>query len=443
MSICETYSSDDENDGLPSIPAVSVNETLPSTSHSLMDNSSDKQYTSQSQVQQTSPNVQPPSNIQHNPQSQSNTQSRLPQAQINPHPQPNLHPQTNLQPQLPQLNSNSRNLYYSNPYTHPHQVQLPAPSAPVSYYNYNNNITRPKISLINSDILTHSNSLDSSVSPHINQDKSIADINIELRNNNNNHVNGLRNSNTAKPYTCSFNGCKWSFARQSDLRRHSKSHSEPTYNCPYYKNDNTCHRNGGAFNRLDVLKRHLKLVHFVKDKQSQNEDFGWCRSCQRMFPNIKSFLNHCNNCAETCLPVEWKIHNYQATNPKKSIINNNMKHDIPIKSNENQSLTANENQSLSSNENQPLTTNENQSLSSASSNDNAYTIYPKSKDDSINENLINFDKLNEKNILEKFADSAFEQEFNKRDFTYSNIRTNNDEIDDEPSKKKLKLNKED
>ncbi|CUM49647.1 unnamed protein product [Debaryomyces tyrocola] len=113
-----------------------------------------------------------------------------------------------------------------------------------------------------------------------------------------------------RPYACSFPGCDWAFARQSDLRRHAKSHSEPSYHCPYWRNDPTCHRNGGAFNRLDVLKRHLKLVHYVQDKHQivdgSKEDPGWCRACQRMFPNSKTFIDHCLECAQQLTPAEWK-----------------------------------------------------------------------------------------------------------------------------------------
>ncbi|CAK9436463.1 uncharacterized protein LODBEIA_P10210 [Lodderomyces beijingensis] len=130
-----------------------------------------------------------------------------------------------------------------------------------------------------------------------------------------------------KPFTCTHVNCDWSFARQSDLTRHAKAHTAPQYHCPYWKNDPTCHKNYGAFNRLDVLKRHLKLVHYVKDKQppvggggnsegandmsAETErgvspgDPGWCRACQRMFPNSKAFIEHCHDCARNTQPAEW------------------------------------------------------------------------------------------------------------------------------------------
>jgi hypothetical protein len=107
-----------------------------------------------------------------------------------------------------------------------------------------------------------------------------------------------------RPYPCQYEGCHWSFARLSDQRRHLRSHQKPTFHCPYWNSDPTCHRNGGAFNRLDVLKRHLRLVHFVQFKQS---DSGWCRVCQKMFPTPKHFVEHCDKCAQAARPTEWKV----------------------------------------------------------------------------------------------------------------------------------------
>lgn len=137
-----------------------------------------------------------------------------------------------------------------------------------------------------------------------------------------------------RPYACSFPGCDWAFARQSDLRRHSKSHAEPSYHCPYWRNDPTCHRNGGAFNRLDVLKRHLKLVHYVQDKHqivaNSKEDPGWCRACQRMFPNSKSFIDHCLECAQQLAPAEWKSNDSQKNAPTQANnVHNNQGMQIP------------------------------------------------------------------------------------------------------------------
>lgn len=113
-----------------------------------------------------------------------------------------------------------------------------------------------------------------------------------------------------RPFRCEFAACDWAFSRQLDLRRHAKLHIEPMFHCPYWRNDPTCHRNGGAFNRLDVLKRHLKLVHYVQDKlqlmEHLREDPGWCRACQRMFPSSKYFVDHCLECAHLGTAVEWK-----------------------------------------------------------------------------------------------------------------------------------------
>ncbi|QRG38873.1 hypothetical protein FDK38_003292 [Candidozyma auris] len=113
----------------------------------------------------------------------------------------------------------------------------------------------------------------------------------------------------SKPFACSYQDCEWSFARQSDLRRHEKSHNEPMFHCPYWRTDPTCHRNGGSFNRLDVLKRHLRLVHYVKDKEHMypGSDPGWCRSCQKMFQSSKHFVEHCVECANSISVADWRL----------------------------------------------------------------------------------------------------------------------------------------
>lgn len=105
---------------------------------------------------------------------------------------------------------------------------------------------------------------------------------------------GTSQLDSLKPFSCTHPGCQWAFARLSDQRRHLKCHQTPRYNCPYWKFDNKCHKNGGTFNRLDVLKRHLKLVHYVQFKQS---DSGWCRVCEKMFNSPKHFVEHCEQCA--------------------------------------------------------------------------------------------------------------------------------------------------
>lgn len=115
--------------------------------------------------------------------------------------------------------------------------------------------------------------------------------------------------NKNKPYKCSYLECEWSFARQSDLRRHSKSHAAPQYYCPYWRKDQTCHKNGGAFNRLDVLKRHLRLVHYIPDFHAgsvkSKNDSGWCKACQKMFANSKMFIEHCALCASSVAATKW------------------------------------------------------------------------------------------------------------------------------------------
>lgn len=108
----------------------------------------------------------------------------------------------------------------------------------------------------------------------------------------------------SKPYACKFPDCPWSFARKSDQRRHLRSHENPTFHCPYWQSDPTCHRNGGSFNRLDVLKRHLKLVHFVQFKQSES---GWCRTCEKIFNSPKHFVEHCEKCAESIRPQNREV----------------------------------------------------------------------------------------------------------------------------------------
>lgn len=106
-----------------------------------------------------------------------------------------------------------------------------------------------------------------------------------------------------RPYKCTHPKCAWAFVRESDYRRHIKCHEAPSYQCPYWKIDPSCHRKGGAFTRLDVLKRHLKIIHYVratKDDKKLNgkEDPGWCIACQTTFNNSKQFLLHTNECSE-------------------------------------------------------------------------------------------------------------------------------------------------
>ncbi|ODV92208.1 hypothetical protein CANCADRAFT_83936 [Tortispora caseinolytica NRRL Y-17796] len=98
---------------------------------------------------------------------------------------------------------------------------------------------------------------------------------------------------SSRPHACPYPGCAWRFTRPSDQRRHLRSHYMPALQCPFWRVHQNCHRNGGAFNRLDVLKRHLKLVHYA---QWSNTEEGSCRICEQRFENVKSFIEHCATC---------------------------------------------------------------------------------------------------------------------------------------------------
>lgn len=106
-------------------------------------------------------------------------------------------------------------------------------------------------------------------------------------------------SSSKRQYCCPYDGCEWSFTRASDQRRHIKSHEKPLLQCPFWTPHKSCHRNSGAFNRLDVLKRHLRLVHFepMEDSLQKGSTAGRCRHCRVDFATIKDFVNHCNACA--------------------------------------------------------------------------------------------------------------------------------------------------
>ncbi|KAG7889497.1 hypothetical protein KL936_003071 [Ogataea polymorpha] len=119
--------------------------------------------------------------------------------------------------------------------------------------------------------------------------------------------------NETKPYKCSQ--CDWAFIRHSDLRRHTRSHGNPEYHCPYWHPEYaTCpHRNQGSFNRLDVLKRHLRLVHFDPEIKEQGrdglvrrQDAGTCLSCGKYFASSKAFIEHVDDCALNTPMEQWR-----------------------------------------------------------------------------------------------------------------------------------------
>ncbi|KAK6460583.1 hypothetical protein DFJ63DRAFT_315249 [Scheffersomyces coipomensis] len=182
------------------------------------------------------------------------------------------------------------------------------PTTNVAYSNYYPQAPHPsnlQEDLINNQLYFKPNSA-STISKTITSTSDLKNANFKKFNIN--KKSSTTSTSNSRPYACEFEGCTWSFSRRSDLRRHSKSHSEPMFHCPYYELDQTCHRNGGSFNRLDVLKRHLKLVHYIKDVRKDDnqlpfsnnikEDPGWCKGCQRMFPNSKAFIEHCIGCSK-------------------------------------------------------------------------------------------------------------------------------------------------
>lgn len=98
-------------------------------------------------------------------------------------------------------------------------------------------------------------------------------------------------------FHCTHPGCEWSFARSSDQKRHIRSHLKPSLRCPYWELEATCNRKGGLFYRLDVLKRHLKLVHMSRPTDGST-DGGQCRICMKNFSITRDFINHCEECAK-------------------------------------------------------------------------------------------------------------------------------------------------
>lgn len=126
-------------------------------------------------------------------------------------------------------------------------------------------------------------------------------------------ISSLSSSNIQREFKCPH--CKWVFNRHSDLTRHLKSHNEPEYHCPFWHPEyETCpHKNKGSFSRLDILKRHLKLVHFHVFKNSNEQDSrlkrrngGECLSCGGVFLTMKDFIDHVGDCALNNPMEKWR-----------------------------------------------------------------------------------------------------------------------------------------
>lgn len=115
----------------------------------------------------------------------------------------------------------------------------------------------------------------------------------------------LPNNSPDRIYKCTHPGCDWSFARSSDQKRHIRSHQKPNLRCPYWELEPNCSRKGAMFYRLDVLKRHLRLVHLNRVTDSPTGG-GVCRICSNHFNTSRDFLDHCDSCAQTALAQKKK-----------------------------------------------------------------------------------------------------------------------------------------
>lgn len=147
------------------------------------------------------------------------------------------------------------------------------------------------------------NTLSSSASPvdSMQNDVSVeSDPNKDLCTGNSGELIDDFGNTGCRRFRCPRTDCEWSFVRLSDYKRHLRTHGERLLHCPFRKVDASCFRKGGTFNRLDVLKRHLKLVHFSRF-QTSNGEAGWCRVCGRHFGDIKQFLSHAEECAAEAL----------------------------------------------------------------------------------------------------------------------------------------------
>ena len=118
---------------------------------------------------------------------------------------------------------------------------------------------------------------------------------------------------TERPEKCPFVTCdyhKKGFARRYDKQRHLLTHYKGTMVCGF------CPGSGSAaeksFNRADVFKRHLILVHGVEKSsltspkkspsakratsQSSNAITGKCSTCGVIFDNTENFYDHLDEC---------------------------------------------------------------------------------------------------------------------------------------------------
>lgn len=120
------------------------------------------------------------------------------------------------------------------------------------------------------------------------------------------NIRQIQSSSHDRIYKCTHPGCDWSFARSSDQKRHIRSHQKPNLRCPYWELEPNCSRKGAMFYRLDVLKRHLRLVHLNRVTDCPMGG-GICRICSHKFDSSRDFLDHCDTCALTALAQKEKL----------------------------------------------------------------------------------------------------------------------------------------
>jgi len=102
--------------------------------------------------------------------------------------------------------------------------------------------------------------------------------------------------NETKVHKCTYPGCSWSFVRSSDHKRYLRSHGKPSLRCPFAQVELGCSKKSSSFYRLDVLKRHLRLVHMIRPADG-DRDGGECRVCGENFLSSREFIDHCEQCA--------------------------------------------------------------------------------------------------------------------------------------------------